>query len=134
MTSARRPGDARGFTLLEVLIALAIFGIAAVALLRTFSGELVRADQSGRERAAVMLAQSRLDAVNLTTPPTDRQLSGEAPDGLRWRIAIEPYREPGLAAGAVVALATVRVTVAWDDAHTVTLTTLRLAPPPAKDQ
>ena len=125
-----RAADAAGFTLLEILIALAIFGIGAVALLKAFSTELDRAGQGAHERAAMLLAQSRLDSVILTAPPSDRELTGETADGLRWRIEIRPYREPGAPANPVVALASVRVTVQWGDGHAVELSSLRLAPPP----
>jgi general secretion pathway protein I len=124
--------SARGFTLLELLIALAIFGVATVALVRLFSTELDRTGRGDRQRAAVALAQSRLDSVILTKPPRDEQVTtGEAPNGLRWRIAVARYREAGLSEASMVALARVTVTVGWDDGDpVVTLTSLRLAPNP----
>jgi len=121
---------ARGFTVIELVVALAIFGLAAAALVRLFATELDRSGQSERLRAATGLAQSKLDAVILSGPPTAQTSAGEAPGGLRWRLTIAPYRDAALSDTLPVALARVTVTVGWRDPPAVTLSSLRLAPRP----
>jgi len=126
--SSAKPTASSGFSLLEVLVAFAIFAAAAVALLQTFSTELDRAGESDRQRAALALAQSKLDTLMLTEPVKDQVHSGEAARGLRWRVSVRRYRDAGISDTSVVMPALVTATVSWADGHAVTLTTLRLAP------
>lgn len=51
----------RGFTLLEVLIAVSIMGIGIVGALELFSGSLRLAGESGKQSQAVVLARALVD-------------------------------------------------------------------------
>jgi general secretion pathway protein I len=130
VTRARRTAGAAGFTLLEVLIAFTIFAIAAVALLKLFSTELDRADQAAHARAALLLAQSKLDGALVRPDPKNPELiqSGDAAPGLTWRLSVRPYRDARLPDTLPATAAQVTATVTWGEDHTVTLTTLRLMP------
>lgn len=119
-----------GFTLLEVLIALAIFATAAAALLQLFSSELDRAAQTERQRAAVALAQSKLDAAVLGGPVGEPQRSTGTDHGLAWQVTVARHRERGLSDTSLVMPVTVSATVRWDAERAVTLTTMRLVPRP----
>lgn len=68
-----------GMTLLEVLVALAIFAIAALALLQTVSGSAASLDHLQDKTFAHWVAQNRLAEVQLAEefPSTGRR-SGEA--------------------------------------------------------
>lgn len=58
---AKRPSHSRGFTLIEVLVALVILGIGIASVLTAYSGSL-RLMHSGRDHAvAALLARSKLD-------------------------------------------------------------------------
>lgn len=77
----------RGFTLLEVLVALAVTGIALVVLLQAVSGTL-RLERAAHDYTrALALAQARLDAVSLEEAPASGV--GEA-DGFRWWVQVTP--------------------------------------------
>jgi general secretion pathway protein I len=79
----------RGFTVLEVLVALAVATMALAAIANLAHG----AARSG-VRAATRLAETAL-AQTLLSFSVDRAadsepLSGEAAGGLHWRLAISP--------------------------------------------
>ncbi len=105
MKSSRR----RGFTLLEMLIATAIMGIAVVGLLSNLSVSLGNASRiAARDRAAV-LAQEKLQEVliDFSFPAGadvqgtfDAALTGGIESGWHARVAVfeaPPEAQPGMA-------------------------------------
>ncbi|WP_439546902.1 type II secretion system minor pseudopilin GspI [Sandarakinorhabdus sp.] len=68
------PARANGFSLIEVMVALAIFGMAAVALVRlsglSLSGAVQLAD---RQYAATVARNQTLEAILSPTPPAADQ-------------------------------------------------------------
>src|SRR5215469_13085597 len=98
--SADRNLPSRGFTLLEVVVALAIAGLALVGLFRAGSGGLFASDIAARAEAAVQRAQSHLAAVlsgevalcKRGVPPHGRKMRLRALDGggYRWTLRVRP--------------------------------------------
>lgn len=82
-----RSGTA-GFTLLEVIIATAIFAAAAAVLLPRFglSARLERAAMTTRE--ALLIARSKLAEAEAS--PVPGATSGAAPGGYRWTVDLDP--------------------------------------------
>jgi type II secretion system protein I len=122
-------GRARGFTLLEVLVALIIFAIAFGVLAQIIQTGLGQAQGAAATSEATLLARSLLAEVGSELPVSAGVVEGEAGDGYRWRIEIRATED-----GADDALSAylVQVTVAWGpEARSVELSTLRLgaAPP-----
>lgn len=77
----------RGFTLLEVLVALAVLGISLVVLVRLVSGTL-RLERAAQDYSgALAVARARIDELSLEEAPTSR--AGEA-DGFRWWVTARP--------------------------------------------
>ncbi len=123
-----------GFTLIEVLVALAIVAIAFVAALGVFTGGLSRLDHDHNAQYALLIAQSELARVGrdialqdreIDGHGTDEQGDGRGEDGFSWHIAITPY---GGGAGALFGHRVV-VTVGWSEGwqkHDVRLETVRL--------
>lgn len=115
-----------GFTLIEILVALAILSISLTVLLAIFSQVLNRTRDNEFRAQARVLAQSLL-AGTAAEPPA-RNLSGRAANGLTWRIHSEPYLHRdavGRGPNAVV----VSATVIWRDGdrpRSLTLTTLEI--------
>jgi general secretion pathway protein I len=119
-----------GFTLVEVLVALAIVAVAFAVSLGILSGGLTRLDHDHNVQHALLVAQSELARVGQDIPVADRQIDGESADGFAWRIAITSYAAAagGLAAHDVV------ITVGWREGwrpREVRLETVRLAVLPA---
>src|SRR5712691_11193481 len=74
-----------GFTLLEVVVALAIAALALVTLFQTGSGGLFAADTAARIDEAIERAQSHLAAVGRAGPIAPGELTGDDGGGYRWR-------------------------------------------------
>jgi general secretion pathway protein I len=88
--------DERGFTLLEMLVALAVFSLAALALLR-LEGATVRQTGELDERMLTQLVARNLAAETLSdpAPPPVGAASGEAVNGGRtWRWSRVTSRTP----------------------------------------
>ncbi len=127
-----RAGSAAGFTLVEVLVAFTILGIALAVLFQSFGGGLRGIASTDEYMSATAEARSVMARVGVDIPVAPGVVSGEFADGGRWEVAIEPYASTDLRGGETqgqLALFAVKVAVALDDRRTVTIETLRLGPP-----
>jgi general secretion pathway protein I len=132
---------ARGFTLLEVLVAFIIAALALAALFEGGLGGLRASTVSSRYQEAVARAQSHLAtaAVEGSLVASDRQ--GDEGGGFHWHVRVTETAvgapQPGARPGAGAALFAVSVAESWsEDGHSriVQLDTQRVgaaaAPPP----
>src|SRR5437899_10476379 len=81
---------ARGFTLLEIVVALTIAGLALVGLFRAGSGGVLAVDAAGRYSEAVQRAQSHLAAVGRLAVIAPSDSEGEDGGPYRWRVPLLP--------------------------------------------
>lgn len=119
----------RGFTLLEVVVALVIASLALVGLFRAGSGGLFASDTAARLDEAIERAQSHLAAFGRTGAVAPGEMEGDDGGGYRWAVRVEPIAAPGQPPGGA-ALYAVEVTVswrAWGRSRSVVLETRRLA-------
>lgn len=132
-----RKRSAGGFTLLEVLVALAIAGLALVGLFRAGSGGLFAVDTAARAEEAVQRAQSHLAAIGRDAGLIEGETSGDDGDGYRWRLRVQPLTNrqspaPDGVSSVTTTLFNVEVAISWPG-HTgdraVVLRTLRLGSP-----
>src|SRR3989442_11917022 len=95
MTTARssRTMRERGFTLLEVLVALAILSVAVVAVIQGFAQGLRLLKLSGDHQRAMQLADQKVREV--LVPEAQREHGAEA--GFRWERVIRLVEAPELA-------------------------------------
>ena len=103
----------RGFTLLEVLVAMSILATALVALLSLHGRNILVVASDRQIVRATLLAQETLTRVMLDQPfPDLGELAGEFPDdpGYGWKVDIEP----GPTAELEEWVRLVRVRVFWD--------------------
>jgi len=128
---------ARGYTLVEVIIAFAVLALALTLLLGTLSGatrQVRWADDAGR---ASLHAQSLIDQLGVGEALAAGRTEGDFENGrYRWQLDVQPWRDPAqppdqprdLSAPLLLA---VSLRVAWGDAanQQLQVSTLRLVQP-----
>lgn len=82
-----------GFTLLEVMVAMAILGISIVVLMELFAMGLKSAKASQDYTKIIMLAQEKMEGLSLQGALAEGMDKGEF-EGTpyRWETEIKPYR------------------------------------------
>jgi general secretion pathway protein I len=90
----------RGFTLLEVLVALAIFAVVAASVLTASARSLQTASRLEEKTLAMWIADNRLSELQLAeTPPGDGRDQGElafAGRRWQWQSEIQASSEPSM--------------------------------------
>ncbi|WXL24431.1 type II secretion system minor pseudopilin GspI [Ectopseudomonas mendocina] len=91
---------ARGFTLLEVLVALAIFALVAASVLKAGSGSLQTAARLEEKTLAMWVADNRLVEMQLSQEPVaDGREQGDTELGGRrwqWMSEVKNTSEPDM--------------------------------------
>lgn len=82
--------DDSGFTLLEVLVALAILTVGLAAAYETLGVGLRATTAAERRRSAAALAENMLAELGRTQPLHDGASEGKLGNGQRWRLVISP--------------------------------------------
>ncbi len=126
---AGRAPDERGFTVIEILVALMIAGLGLAAIMRLTSSGLQLSGSATRVARETALARSALERFGADMPVSPGVLTGEMSEGFHWRSEIQ-VADPTTPA-EILQPAIVTVTV-WDsneDDPGVRLTTLRMLPP-----
>lgn len=119
---------ARGFTLVEMLVAFTILAVALVALMQVFGTGFRGLRASEAHARAVMQARSTLERVGTEVPLQPGEWAGTFEDGSRWTTRVRAYEPDAEQAAQTVVPYEVEVTVTWDGDRSVSLKTLRLAP------
>lgn len=88
----------RGFTMIEVLAALAILAVLATTVLASRNRYLALASRNRARLAAVALASGLLDETLLASDPTALEQKGEANEtvALAWSRRAVPYEHEAL--------------------------------------
>lgn len=118
--------ESRGFTLLEVLVALAILGLAVVTIIQLFSGGLRLLKLSGDHQRAILLADQKAREVEPSAEGIESGQEGE----FAWERRVEPYPVPEeLTVPGVSPLRVfhISVHVRWSANRSVEVATLRTA-------
>lgn len=76
----------RGFTLIEVVVAFAIFALSIGAIYEISRDAVRRSAQADVRSRAWVVAESTLARIRLQSPPWPAQLSGVSEDGLVWQV------------------------------------------------
>lgn len=82
-----------GFTLLEILLAISILGVAIIAIMQQFSAGLRIARMSNTYTAATIYAKQKLEEFQVEEEMKEREESGSFEDGYYWRVSITPYED-----------------------------------------
>jgi general secretion pathway protein I len=120
--------SARGFTLVEVLVALLVLSITAVAVLQLFGGGLRLVRASGDHLDAVLLAESQMAQIAGET--LEEGVTEGTEGAYRWtrRVVLDPSLLPKTDESEIaprVRLARVSVEVRWGRNRHLELVTLR---------
>jgi general secretion pathway protein I len=83
-----------GFTLLEVIVAMTIVGIGVVTLLEIFSLGLRLGSRSSAATEAMIYGRQAMDEILLRRKIEEGAQQGVLSDQTRWRLRVEPVREP----------------------------------------
>jgi general secretion pathway protein I len=127
----RRIRRDRGFTLVEVVVAIAILALMAGVIFRVNSDSVRNIRRADALVDASALAQSLIAKVGTEIPLREGEARGQSGAGLQWRVQMKRYGDATdraqwpLAAYAVVAEVTLRD---GPDTQPVALMTLRLGP------
>jgi prepilin-type N-terminal cleavage/methylation domain-containing protein len=89
-----RHGLARGFTLLEIMVAVAILGISLVVIMQLFSMGLKSAQIEKDYSQAIFLARAKMGEVMTQAEVKESTDSGTFESGFEWESKIEPFERP----------------------------------------
>jgi general secretion pathway protein I len=111
-----------GFTLLETVVALAIAGMAFVALFQAGSSGLFAVDTASRADEALERARSHLAALGAAATLIPGDTEGDDGGGYRWHqhvqpIASRPLQPRDAGTAAIVTLFDVEVSITWPARH-----------------
>lgn len=123
-----RSASSEGFTLIEVLIAVAILGVSLAVILSGFSTSLDRMQETRDRTAALALAQSLMDRVGVDLPMSEGRREGTSEDGrLAWRIESESYGSDADRDAWPAEAYEVAASVSWQDgAESIELRSLKV--------
>jgi general secretion pathway protein I len=131
---------ARGFSLLEVLVAFTLFAVAMGVIMQIFSRGVNGASIADHYAKATMHAESRLAAIGLEETIKEGTSSGKFDDDYTWQVTIKPYQDPAPRDQMAIDFEKqhfaqlyeieTKVTFATDDrkVRAVTLSTLQIGP------
>lgn len=115
----------KGFTLLEVIIALIIAGMAAVVLFEAVGSGLHASQTASLYDQAIVRARSRLAAATHGTRLTPGDRRGDDGGGFQWRLRVAPVASaslrpiglvgPRAATSIPIVLYSVTVWVGWNE-------------------
>jgi general secretion pathway protein I len=116
-----------GFTLVEIIVALAILALSLNVILSAISDALWRTGEAEAQAEAASLARSLLAQAGSAVPLNNGMAAGHLENGFRWQLQVTPYGS----ADQTMPVRAYKVVaeVIWGDAprqHSVALSTLRL--------
>ena len=132
-----RAGSA-GFTLIEILVALALLGLTIGAIASVLANSSRGYNAAGNVQTALSLAEDKLESAGVTGSLHSGQTEGRFDNRFSWRTAVTPYEDKPPAGAADARpdgyeLFRIEVTVGWREGvrdTQIALSTVRFAPVP----
>ena len=88
-----QPSSQKGFTLLEILLAIVILGVSLTVIMQQFSAGLRIAYTSKTYTTAISYAKQKLEEFQLQQEIEETEERGDFDDGYSWRVTIVPYED-----------------------------------------
>jgi len=86
-----KPSTQLGFTLLEILVAISILGVALTVIMQQFSAGLRIGHTSRTYTTATAYAKQKLEEFQLAEEMEEGAEAGDFDDGYTWKVSILPY-------------------------------------------
>ena len=134
MTRAMRPAEdspsAPGFTLIEILVALAILAVILAVFAQVLSGSVLSSRRIDAETQALLVARSTMERIGRDLPLQPGATSGKLAGGGRWSLRISPATVAGRPPANLTGVTTylIVLTVTKPPFSPITLTSLRIVP------
>ena len=106
----------RGFTLVELLVALTLLGVVGGTLLQLFHSGLRTARQAAEQSHAVLLARSKLTELQAYRHLQPGTLSGSFDDDYRWQAVLTPVADDDARPSVRLQLLDLVLTISWGEA------------------
>lgn len=107
--------EARGFSLLEMIVATAILGIAIIGLMTLITTVLANAAHIREYDQAAMLARTKMNQLLVEEPlPLGSSLSGMFEDRVGWEAKVEPFLLPPIPKVGRTMLVRIGLNVWWN--------------------
>lgn len=105
--------EKKGFTLLEVMVAVGILAFALVSLLGAVNRNIILTTNARNTEIAAKLANEMLTRIEIEGIPEVREDKGEFEDhpGFEWFLSIKPFNLSQLEAEINI----VRIIIVWDE-------------------
>ena len=88
-----KPSAQHGFTLLEILLAISILGVALTVIMQQFSAGLRIAHTSRTYTTATAYAKQKLEEFQLVEKMEEGEEVGDFDDGYTWKVSVLPYED-----------------------------------------
>lgn len=110
------PFSKKGFTLIEILVAISVLSIALVVILQLFSGGLKSSRLADAYAIGVFHAREKMEEILLGTMFAEGVSEGEFEDAYRWRSEIVREEQPEEEAKKLpFDVFHIRVDIYWDE-------------------
>ena len=124
MTGNNRQDQQGGFTLIEVLVALAVMGLGLGAIFQLYGNLFEGSARAQNSTQALLIAESKLTEYSIAANLTAGRHSGETKDGYAWSADIAEFIDD--ANTSQIKAFTVTITVGRGTSPPLSLQTLRL--------
>ena len=126
MSSSADANKENGFTLLEVVVAMAIVGLGVVTVMEVYSMGLRLATRSSEKTETVAIGRQVFDRVLLRREPGDGFETGTLAQGYQWRLNTSTFEvDDALSLSTPWVLKEIDLTISGGNRQ-VAMTTLRL--------
>jgi len=110
--------SSRGFTLIEILVAISILSISLVVIFQLFSGGLKSSRLSDQYTRGIFHAKEKMEEILLSTEFAEEVSEGEFEDSFRWKSKIVPIEQAEEEASKLpFNTYNIKVDIFWDEGY-----------------